>query len=305
MASFWDNLPPETLDTATKIALYLGLVYVFATAFTTWFVTRRRTKSVRVERKEDGFREAQENMDLPSPVMFKDKEDQLNNLRIEKIGLEASMSYMNTLQSVGDLSDTVHNKLSMHFGTRLHELNVSLSETTHPPDVFSDDPIPAETSVHQEGDIGISTDEIAGIEADLQKQLKDLESEDDFLKPKSKAPEGQISEPPASQPEFTPMATPASSAPPPSKPAVAAPVAPKPQTSDSDKAAIPPPPGKATMPAAPTKPSFEPVAAVEPMKVKSDPQDEQIFAKSTSIAALRMDMLRELARLKKLINEDD
>ena len=41
-----------------------------------------------------------------------------------------------------------------------------------------------------------------------------------------------------------------------------------------------------------------------PSKSTNTESDEKMFAKSTSIAAIRMDMLRELARLKKLIKED-
>ncbi len=71
-----------------------------------------------------------------------------------------------------------------------------------------------------------------------------------------------------------------------------------------------PPPTKNSIPA-PTRSSSEdlniPSAKLPDLSttIESDENEPGKFAKSTSIAALRMDMLKELARLKKYISEDE
>ena len=123
----------------------------------------------------------------------------------------------------------------------------------------------------------------------------------------------------APTPVVTPAETPAA-IPPPDKPAVMPPPdkpktempAPTPigmtQKASTPSAAPSPAPQakkEAQIPSPPPKQAEAPMRATQPAAVQPDGNKEQIFAKSTSIAALRMDMLRELARLKKLINEDE
>ncbi len=117
-------------------------------------------------------------------------------------------------------------------------------------------------------------------------------------------------QPPAQSSIPAPQPPARSSIPAPQPPARSSIPAPQPPTQSSTP--TPQPPARSSIPAPqpPTKasiPTPQPPAmpsATQPSIQKAHADDSK-FAKTTSIAALRMDMLKELARLKKYINEEE
>ncbi|MCY3411360.1 MAG: hypothetical protein INQ03_06960 [Candidatus Heimdallarchaeota archaeon] len=131
-----------------------------------------------------------------------------------------------------------------------------------------------------------------------------------FTAPQPAAPKTFTAPKPTTSQQFT---APKPSAPQPSAPKPMAPKPAAPQQFTASQPSAPKP--MAPKPAAPQQFTAPKPSAPQPSTPKptapqaAQPQgeegDEKMFAKSTSIAAIRMDMLRELARLKKLINEDE
>ncbi len=364
MASFPDELPdwlpPEGQSIGFKYFIYFGLIYILITAFTSWIITRRRPKGYSDDEYEDDDyerdRESEIQLGMTKTLTFDDTRDLLSSLKIEIAGAEASLAKLNSEKALNEISEEAYTNLSDRYNQHVSKISqkmnrmISASIRTREGDI--EEGIPLEQ--------GISQEEMADIEADLQKQLVDLESDEDFLKTtRQKTPISEVykQDPLAPPPQAAPPAQPAaSSAPPaaeqmkapspkppppssqeaqppaksaaapPSPVKVATPVKPQPIPTKVEKppppqkvkkkapAPSPPPSSVKKMPPPPAKPEIAPVddvqvatpiAAQQPMKVESEEGEEKIFAKSTSIAALRMDMLRELARLKKLISDDD
>ena len=330
------------------------------TAFTSWFVTRRRSKYFE-EFGEEGTRfdgsEIGLQLGLNKTMSFNDSRDMLSTLKIEVAGAESSLKKLAKEKELGEISGEAFNYLNERYNNHVNEISNKMNEMIK-------SSIQASTGEIDEGidiDHRLSDEDMADIEADLQKQLLDLEADDDFLKPthRAKTPISEVYKespkevvtPPVKPTEALPVApapskvaskAPAPMPAPPTKTSVEAPAPPSgkvvqpaeipapgkvkipPRKAKTAPAPVAPPPKKvAPAPVAPPKqkippppakseklkipPSQQPsaISAQQPMKVQSQDEDEKIFAKSTSIAALRMDMLRELARLKKLISDDD
>lgn len=318
MASFPDNLPPQSLDPFYRALIYLGIIYFIATAFTTWILTRRRPKSGVEYREVKTRSSSKDSAREVTQISFEDSRDMLASLKVEITGAEASLTQLSIFKDGGEISSDAYSQLHSQYSTEVTKFTSKMNEM-----------LQADIVSSSTGEIatGMTDEAIDDIEADLEKQLQELEDEDDFLAPRTakrkrtkvaKAPEPMavkttVSEPihekvkvtnppppttavPAAEKPSSPAPTPTQVTPTPPAPTAAAPPPPAAPTTS-----IPPPPTKPGTAPSPTAPQ-----AAQPMKVEStEPEKEKIFAKSTSIAALRMDMLRELARLKKLINEDE
>lgn len=330
MATLPDNLPPEGLDPFYKALIYLGIAYFIATAFSTWFITRKRAKPVIKYRDSESSRSSNVSETSMTQISFEDSRDILASLRVEIAGAESSLVQLGNVKNEGEISKEAYKLLHTRFSSDVTKLTSKMN------DMLKADIVSTKTG---EVDIGISDDDMVDIEADLEKQLQDLEDEDDFLAPRRGGRRGkkqktktataktvtakpvktqpkpekvQITNPPP--PTKASIPPPTTTLPPPEKPLTQAPpptkigeAMPTPTQATTPSVEVPPPP-TTTAPPPPTKPSAQASTpqAAQPMKVEqTDPEKEKIFAKSTSIAALRMDMLRELARLKKLINEDE
>jgi hypothetical protein len=324
MATFPDNLPPEGLDSFYKALIYLGILYFIFTAFTTWLVTRKRSRPSVEHRDSRVKTTSKDSPKAVTQISFEDSRDMLASLKIEIAGAEASISQLGIFKNNGEISNDAYNLLHTQYSTEVTKFTNKMN------DMLKADIVSSST-----GEIatGMTDDDMMDIEADLEKQLQDLEEEDDFLAPRTRkrariadeptptSVSTTVTEPRHEKVEVTnpPPPTQATAVPPPEKPMAPPPTkigeavpdtAPVPTASaPPPAAAAPPPPSTASIPPPPAKPTEAPSTApqaAQPMKVEStEPEKEKIFAKSTSIAALRMDMLRELARLKKLINEDE
>ncbi|MHA2503806.1 MAG: hypothetical protein ACXAE3_13175 [Candidatus Kariarchaeaceae archaeon] len=317
MAPFPDNLPPEGLDPIYKLLLYYGLVFLLATAFTTKLITRRRSfpKTKVVESNSNtSTAVASPSINVTDSFNFQGTAERLASLIVEEYANEKALGKLNELKD--QINTEAFQKMNITYNDRLAEIKMEIDSIQ-------------ESMVSPEPEIVATKVVDDRIDEDLERQLMDLD-DDDFLKPRKKKDIDEIFEEekptPVQTPEPTPVAPPQKAAtpipsPPASEPKAApTPMPPAPAKSEVkspapmppapvQKATPPPPPGKAAPAAAPPAAAppapvaSEPLSAAQPMKVQSD-QDDAMFAKSTSIAALRMDMLRELARLKKLIPED-
>ncbi|MHA2031545.1 MAG: hypothetical protein ACW99Q_19375 [Candidatus Kariarchaeaceae archaeon] len=331
MASFPDNLsenlPPEGLDPFYKALVYLGPVFFFLAAFFAWLTTRKRAKPSSEYRESRIKSSYKDSTKAVTQISFEDSRDMLASLKVEITGAESSISQLGIFKNSGDISDDAYTLLHTQYSTEVTKLTNKMNE------MLKADIVSSSTGEIAEG---MSDDDMMDIEADLEKQLQGLEDEGDFLAPRTRKrgrivdaptptsvkttvtePKHEkvevVNPPPPTQPVAPPPEKPATSAPPPTKIGEATPVPSTGAPSPSPPPAAIPPPAPSAVPPPPSKPSDPSTElpssapqAAQPMKVESsEPEKEKIFAKSTSIAALRMDMLRELARLKKLINEDE
>jgi hypothetical protein len=296
MPAFPDNLYPADLDLFYKLLIYFGFIYIFITALTVRIITKRRINRTKLVKEKK-----QKTVDKSDKKpLFENKQDNLTSIQIELTGLEASLTALNDMKNDKTITSHVFKTLSTSLIATIGILSEKLPSRE-----------PEETS--QSADLGADFD----FDDELEKLLELDEEDDGFLKtpeipealskpsvPKaSLAPAPPEVTPKPSVPKASPVSAPPKTMPKPSVPkASLAPTPPKTMPKPSvPKASLAPTPPKA-MP----KPSMtiaSPQAKV-PRKPTTTESDEKMFAKSTSIAAIRMDMLRELARLKKLIKED-
>lgn len=288
MAGFPDNLPPENLDILYKYILYFSIIYIVATAITAKLITRKRVKSVKKEEIRPVVEEIEKTSIEEDIFDFPNQQDRTAGLLVQIISTQTAIDELGQLKESDKISDDAFLLLNTKYNENLEQLK-SLVESLPP--MFDEEP-------------EIIDDELTvEIESKDDNQFLDdlgLDDDDEFLKPKSDGI------PRVSAPTNTPPTT--------ASPKPAAPksfAAPKPEVPKSFTAPKPAAPKSFTAPKPATPKSFtpqKPSSAPQPMspqQSKSGEGDEKIFAKSTSIAAIRMDMLRELARLKKLINEDE
>lgn len=288
MAGFPDNLPPENLDILYKYILYFSIIYIVATAITAKLITRKRVKSVKKEEIRPVVEEIEKTSIEEDIFDFPNQQDRTAGLLVQIISTQTAIDELGQLKESDKISDDAFLLLNTKYSENLEQLT-SLVESLPP--MFDEEP-------------EIIDDELTvEIESKDDNQFLDdlgLDDDDEFLKPKSDGI------PRVSAPTNTPPTT--------ASPKPAAPksfAAPKPEVPKSFTAPKPAAPKSFTAPKPATPKSFtpqKPSSAPQPMspqQSKSGEGDEKIFAKSTSIAAIRMDMLRELARLKKLINEDE
>ena len=307
MPAFPDSLPPANLDLFYKLLIYIGFLYILVTALTVRIITKRRINRTKLV-KETKQKTADKSDKKP---LFDNKQDNLTSIQIELTGLEASLSALDEMKNSNSITNKVFNTLSKSLIAKIGILSEKLPSRE-----------PEEITQSTEIDEDFDFDD------ELEKLLELDEEDDGFLKtpelPKAMPTPGipkASSSPPKAMPK--PGIPKASSSPPKTMPKPSIPktsLAPEPPKAmpkpSTPKTSLAPEPPKAmpkpSIPKTPSaskampKPSMtiaSPQAKV-PSKSTNTESDEKMFAKSTSIAAIRMDMLRELARLKKLIKED-
>lgn len=329
---FPNDFPPSGLNNTYKLILYIGVLYIFATILSSWLITRRRSIPKQLLEQKIGERPQRNDKrdtSLSGIPTFERTKDMLATLKVEISGAEASLVALNTSNEKNEISNNAFEILREKYNNDIEKYTSKLNE------MLKSDMTDRSGKLVE----GISDDAMREFEDDLERQLQDLESDDDFLKPKTRPrskiapfPDQSITTPVKAdieqQTKVEPIKEVERKAPTPSIPTPTPPIKPiitKPTPTpveikeEAPKPVIPksisnqqipsPQPVKqqpiVSKPVAPRPVAPKPVqpSVAQPMKVETD--NEGIFAKSTSIAALRMDMLRELARLKKLINEDE
>ena len=176
MASFPDNLPPEGLDSFYKTLLYFIILYFISVAFTTWLVTRNRPKSG-VEYREGKPKSASKGSSRAvTQISFEDSRDMLASLKVEIAGAEASLTQLAIFKDGSEISDDAYTLLHTQYSTEVSKFTNKMNE------MLKADIISSST-----GEIatGMTDEAMIDIEADLEKQLQDLEEEDDFLAPRA------------------------------------------------------------------------------------------------------------------------
>lgn len=301
MAGFPDNLPPENLDILYKYILYFSIIYILATAITARLITRKRVKSVKKEETRPIVEEIEKTSIEEDIFDFPNQQDRTAGLLVQIISTQTAIDELGQLKESDKISDDAFLLLNTKYNENLEQLS-SLVESLPP--MFDEEP----EIIDDELTVEIESKDDSQFLDDLGLDDND---DDEFLKPKSDGIP-RVSAPtntPPTTASHKPAAPKSFAAPKPEVPKSFA--APKPEVPKSFTAPKPAAPKSFTAPKPATPKSFtpqKPSSAPQPMspqQSKSGEGDEKIFAKSTSIAAIRMDMLRELARLKKLINEDE
>ena len=299
-----DLLPPEGLDEYSKTFLYASAFILVISSMLARFSSAAGSSS-------RNLREARSAGDpsRAAPPSSEDPLDIIGALKIEKTANEAALSSLRSTYDRGELSESVHDRLFDFYSTRVQRLEDELAR--------------------YESELNL---------IDIEQRLRDLNDTEpeaaptpevplttpvEAVEPAAPAPEAPAATPSPPAPVATPPAptpaapTPAATPPAPT-PAAAppSPAIPSPPTPSSIPApvstseATPAPPAPPSPSAPPQPPTSIPSAPSSPSMPQTpeaamDDDSEGVFAKSTSIAALRMEMLRELARLKKFMSDQE
>ncbi|MBA7555400.1 hypothetical protein ES705_48062 [subsurface metagenome] len=259
-----DNLPPMVLDNGLKLLIYLLIIYTLLSALIVFLLTRRFRQIV----AGPSLLGIDTGDDEPISTDIPPAE-RIAILNIEKAKNVAAQKTLSEVHRKKEVSDTIFNRLSVRYATEVQKMVEEIEKTTR------------EVEVSQ-----------------LEEELKKMQG--DYLT-KIKGDESKSTPAPAAPAPAV--------APPGTAPAPAAPAPP---------GTAPAPPGTAPAPAAPqrTAPTAAPpapqgipaptaVVPKAPVAAQAAPSEEEgdLFAKSTSIAALRKEMLKELDRLKKFMSD--
>ena len=314
-------IPPEGVSVGMKALILFGMMAViFAIVFSKFFVTRGR--STTNGKGSSAFSVASS---------MTSEQDRAIAYQAEQSAIQEMMDFLEDARENNLISSTGFVKAKRLLQADLLLVEQSLDELQRKRDI-------------QLLDIQREEEDFSDLEADLQSRLEQdpfvptqpqrTEKFDAPIPPTRRT----TPQPPAQSSIPAPQPPTQSSIPAPQPPAQSSIPAPQPPTQSSIPAPQPPaqssipapqPPAQSSIPApqppaqssipAPRPPTQstsipppEPPKANRPVipsaeqPVMPKPQtDESKFAKTTSIAALRMDMLKELARLKKYINEDE
>ena len=290
LIDWFENLPPASLtDTGVKMLIYLLVIFTFLSALVVFITTR-------VYRKKEApsLLGLDMDSDLPTPSDIPSSE-RIAILKIEKTKFEAAQQALSNTHRKKEISESVFGRLSVRYASDVKKIEDEIEKTAR------------EAEVSQ-----------------LEEELKKMQG--DYL---SKIKGEEKIDVPSTTPVTAPPAPPVAVKPPKRKrkgKAVATPAAPP----VTGKAAPPPPPGVGKIPpptAIPSPPMPTPIPTGAPVTTPSIPAptvptpkppsvtaapvvapvggegEGDLFAKSTSIAALRKEMLKELDRLKKFMSE--
>lgn len=276
------NLPPKGLtDSGLKMLIYLIVIFTILSAIIVFLTTKVYKKG-----KGPSLLDLDLETDIPAPSDIPPAE-RIAILKIEKAKFEAGQRALSDANRKKEISETIFGRLSVRYASDVKKIEDEIEKTAR------------EVEVSQ-----------------LEEELKKMQG--DYL---SKIKGDEKIETPASTTSVAPPAPPI----PKSRKAGKTAAPPSPPTPSTG--AIPPPPptvGKtppATSVPSPPMPTPAPkppgagegpsipapsIPAPKPPGVAPAPSGEgegDLFAKSTSIAALRKEMLKELDRLKKFMSE--
>ena len=265
------NLPPVGIeDSGLKLLLYLLAIYSVITAIVGYY-TSKGTKS-KSESSLLSFNLGDSDRPIPKDIPA---DERIAILNIEKAKFQSGQKALTEAKKKKEISDLVFEKLSIRYANDIRTIDESIEETK------------------REVEVSQLEEELKKMQGDYLTKIKGKSTE--------KAPNSSI--------PSTPSTTSTSAASPP-KPAGTPPgVSPPKPAGTTPPPGITPPPGVST-PKPPTATPKPPTATpstqtpTPPSDTKSsEGGDDDLFAKSTSIAALRKEMLKELDRLKKFMNE--
>jgi len=298
LIDWFENLPPASLtDTGVKMLIYLLIIFTFLSALVVFITTR-------VYRKKEGpsLLDLDMDSDLPTPSDIPPSE-RIAILKIEKAKFEAAQQALSSSHRKKDISESVFGRLSVRYASDVKKVEDEIEKTA------------------REAEVSQLEEELKKMQGDYLSKIKGEEKIDiPSATPATAPPAPPVAIKPVKTPKkrkrgkavATPPAPPSPAAPPvtgkaapPPPPGVGK--TPPPTAIPSPPMPTPIPPGApATTPSipAPTVPTPKPPGVVTPPAAASGGEGEgDLFAKSTSIAALRKEMLKELDRLKKFMSE--
>ena len=317
------TLPPTSLiDTYVKLLIYLLVIFTFLSALVVFLATRYYRKKDTPSLLDLDFE-----TDIPTPSDIPPSE-RIAILNIEKAKSIAAQRALSDAHKKKEVSEAIFGRLSVRYASDVKKIEDEIEKTTRE----------AEVSQLEEELKKMQGDYLSKIKG--EERIEVTPSTPTTAPP---APPGSAPTPPMPAAPVTPAPTPVAPtpakpkkekkekkkkekkvatpptpptpAPTPTMPGKTAPPPPPGVTSTPPATAVPsppmptPPPGApASTPSipAPTVPTPKPPGPVAPAPAVAPPAGEgegDLFAKSTSIAALRKEMLKELDRLKKFMSE--
>jgi len=289
------KLPPVGIDPGVKMLIYLLVIFTFLSALVVFITTR-------VYQKKEGpsFLDLDMDSDLPTPSDIPSS-DRIAILKIEKAKFEAAQQALSNTHRKKEISESVFGRLSVRYASDVKKVEDEIEKTA------------------REAEVSQLEEELKKMQGDYLSKIKGKEKIDvPSAIPATAPPAPPVAvKPPKKRRKGKAVATP------PAPPSPAAPPV-------TGKAAPPPPPGVGKTPpptAIPSPPMPTPIPTGAPATTPSIPAptvptpkppgvtaapvvapaggegEGDLFAKSTSIAALRKEMLKELDRLKKFMSE--
>lgn len=298
LIDWFENLPPASLtDPGVKMLIYLLVIFTFLSALVVFITTR-------VYRKKEvpSLLDLDMDSDLPTPSDIPPSE-RIAILKIEKAKFEAAQQALSNTHRKKEISESVFGRLSVRYASDVKKVEDEIEKTA------------------REAEVSQLEEELKKMQGDYLSKIKGEEKIDiPSATPTTAPPAPPVTAKPVKPPRkkrrgkavATPPAAPSPAAPPvtgkaapPPPPGVGK--TPPPTAIPSPPMPTPIPPGApATTPSipAPTVPTPKPPGVVVPPAAPAGGEGEgDLFAKSTSIAALRKEMLKELDRLKKFMSE--
>lgn len=287
------NLPPKSLeDNGLKMLIYLLSVFVLLTALLVYLNTRH------LKRKEPQISAIDLDLETESPISTQiPPEERIAILNIEKSKYIAAQKALNEAHRKKEISDNIFSRLSVRYASDLKQIEEEIEKTT------------------REVEVSRLEQELKAMQGDYISRIKGEE------KPETPAVSAPAPTPTPTPTPPTPTPTPSAAPKPPTPaptptptptpptPTPSAPTPPSTVTKPAPSAAVPKPP-MPSMPSVQPKPQTAPSIPTPATPTPKPPATQQqssdegdLFAKSTSIAALRKEMLKELDRLKKFMRE--
>ncbi len=277
ITEWFANLPPASLtDPGLKMLIYLIVIFTILSALVVFLTTKVYKKG-----KGPSLLDLDLETDIPTPSDIPPAE-RIAILHIEKAKFEAGQRALSDANRKKEISESIFGRLSVRYASDVKKIEDEIEKTTREVEV-----------------------------SELEEELKKMQG--DYL---SKIKGEEKIETPATTtsvaPPTPPMPTAEKAAAPPAPPSTGATPPPPPTVGKTPPAtSVPSPPMPTPAPKgpgatagpsipAPTIPAPKPPGAAP---APSGEGEGDLFAKSTSIAALRKEMLKELDRLKKFMSE--
>ncbi|MHA1687043.1 MAG: hypothetical protein ACTSYD_11690 [Candidatus Heimdallarchaeaceae archaeon] len=279
------NLPPKSLeDNGLKMLIYLLSVFVLLTALIVYLNTRH------LKRKEPQISAIDLDFETESPISSQiPPEERIAILNIEKSKYIAAQKALNEAHRKKEISDNIFSRLSVRYASDVKQIEEEIEKTT------------------REVEVSKLEQELKAMQGDYISRIKGEEKPETPVSPTPPTPTPTPTPPTPTPTATPPTPTPTPTATPPT-PTPAPPTPPSTVTKPAPTTAVPKPPIP-SMPTVQPKPQGTPAIPTPATPTPKPPTTEQssdegdLFAKSTSIAALRKEMLKELDRLKKFMRE--
>jgi hypothetical protein len=281
ITEWFANLPPAGLtDPGLKMLIYLVVIFTILSALIVFLTTKVYKKG-----KGPSLLDLDLETDIPTPSDIPPAE-RIAILKIEKAKFEAGQRALSDANRKKEISESIFGRLSVRYASDVKKIEDEIEKTT------------------REVEVSQLEEELKKMQGDYLSKIKGDE--------KIETPAATTSAAPPAPPTPTPGKAAAPPSPP--TPSTGATPPPPPTVGKTPPAtSVPSPPMPTPAPKgpeatagpsvpAPTIPAPKPPGAA-PAPTPSGEGEGDLFAKSTSIAALRKEMLKELDRLKKFMSE--